>query len=433
MAGHRLKAISLAWALGAFFAGDVLAGDTGNWPHWRGARDNGCAESGAFPVKWDATNNLAWKISLPGKGCSTPVVWNERIFLTAPTNGNDAVLAFDWAGKPLWQTTLGTEKAGKNAHGSGSNPSPVTDGKSIFVYFKSGDLAAMDLDGKIRWQANLVERYGKDTLYWDYGNSPMLTEKDVIVARMHHGESYLAAFDKQTGELHWKVARNYTTSIEGDHSYTTPLLIRHEGREALLVLGGEHLTAHDAGDGAVLWSCGDFNPQHKANWVAVASPVVTGDMAIVPYARGARLQGITRGGSGDVTATHRSWLREDTGTFVSTPVEYRGRIYLLHDHGPDRGKVECIEPATGKTVWTGELPKSGAEYYSSPVVADGKIYAAREDGVVFVARVEGNFEVLSENAMGEQIIASPVPVAGRILLRGENHLFCAGPGGESKP
>jgi outer membrane protein assembly factor BamB len=301
------------------------------------------------------------------------------------------------------------------------------------------------------------QRFGKDTFYWDVGTSPVLTEKDVVVAMMHHGESYLAAFDKRTGDLHWKVARNYKTPEEGDHAYTTPILVRHPVRkafqpdrsagavqsgqtaaalqpaasadaqnsasaEALLVWGGQHLTAHAAADGKLLWYCGDFNPDTKANWVAVASPVIAGQIAVVPYGRGTCLHGIRLAGSGDVTATHRVWKREDTGSFVPTPAEYKGRVYLLRD----RGQVECIEPQTGKTLWTGELPKRSSNYYASPTVADGKLYAAREDGVVFVVRIDGPFEVLAENDLGERVIASPVPLSGRLLLRGEKHLFCVG-------
>src|SRR5919109_490521 len=163
----------------------VVAADVhADWPRWRGPRDNGGANQGPYPVKWDATNAL-WKAPLPGKGCSTPIVWNQRIFLTAPSNSLDAVLAFDWSGKPLWLTTLGPEQAGKHRNGSGSNPSPATDGKGIFVYFKSGNFAALELDGTVRWQTNLVERFGRDTLFWDHGTSPVLTEKWVIMAHMH--------------------------------------------------------------------------------------------------------------------------------------------------------------------------------------------------------------------------------------------------------
>jgi len=403
----------------------VLAQDQGNWPHWRGPHDNGSTTQGTYPVKWDSTNFL-WKASLPGKGCSTPIVWAKRIILTAPTNGLDAALAFDWAGRLLWQRTFGEEHTGKHRNGSGCNPSPATDGEGLFVYFKSGTLAALEMNGQVRWQTNLVAGFGPVSLYWDQGTSPVLTEKAVVIARMHHGDSWLAAFDKGSGKLCWKVPRNYETPVEGDNSYTTPILLRHAGKEAVLVWGAEHVTAHDTADGQLVWSCGDFNPRAMGYWPTVASPVVAGDMVVVAGGRAdrgqPRLFGIRLGGKGDVTATHRVWKREDTGTFVPTPAEYRGRIYLLRDHG----EVECLDAATGEMLWSGAFPKSSAKYYASPLIAGGKLYAAREDGVIFVAQVGGEFELLAENKMGERVIASPVPVANRVLVRGEKHLFCVG-------
>ncbi len=398
------------------------AADPADWPHWRGPHDDGSTDEGVYPEKCDAATNLLWKTALPGKGCSTPIVWRRRIYLTAPVDGKDALLAFDWSGHPLWKCVLGAGRPGAHRNGSGCNPSATTDGRLVFVYFKSGTVAAVDLDGKLRWQTNLQERFGKDTLYWDIGSSPVLTDRDVVVAVLQHGNSYLAALDKPSGKLHWKVDRNYKTPEEGDHSYATPLRIRHAGREVLLVMGGEHLTMHDAADGRVLWSCAGFNPDRKPNWVPVASLVLAGDVAVVPYARGNRLHGIRLGGGGDVTATHRLWEREETGSFVPTPAQYRGRIYLLRD----RGEIQCLDPARGKTLWSGALPKKSANFYASPTVADGKLYAVREDGRVFVARVEGKFRLLAENDLGERAVASPVPVAGRILLRGEKHLFCMG-------
>jgi outer membrane protein assembly factor BamB len=400
----------------------ALAADDSNWPRWRGPSDNGSAGAGAYPVTWSAAANILWKTPLPGKGCSTPIVWNQRILLTAPVDGQDAALAFDWSGRPLWRTVIGPERPGKHRNASGCNPAPATDGGGVFVYFKSGNLAALDLDGKLRWKTNLQERFGKDTLWWDIGTSPALTARDVIIAVMHEGSSYLAAFDKAGGKLRWKVARNFTTALEGDHSYATPLVIRHADREAVLAWGAEHLTAHDAADGRTLWTCGDFNPDQRRNWPAVASPVVAGNMAVVPYGRGERLHGIRLGGSGDVTATHRVWKREDTGSFVPTPAESNGRVFVLGD----KGKVECVAPDTGRTLWSGELPKHKSKFYASPVVAGGRLYAAREDGVVFVARIQDRFELLAENDMADRIIASPVPVAGRLLLRGEQCLYCIG-------
>lgn len=395
-----------------------------NWPRWRGPHDNGSITSGTYPAKWDI-DNVLWKAPLPGKGCSTPIVWNERIYLTSPADGRDAVLAFDSAGKQLWQTTFGPESPGKHRNGSGSNPSPATDGEAIFVNFKSGALAAVEFDGKTRWRTNVVERYGPDTLFWDHGSSPVLTQDSVVLARMHHGESWLAAFDKQTGELRWKVDRNYKTPMECDHGYTTPVVIEHDGKEAILVWGAEHVTIHDAADGSVLWTCGGFNPKSSAMWPAIATPVIVDDLAVIAYGRNdrkqPRLHGIRLGGSGDVTATNRAWKRNDVGTFSPSPAEYKGRIYLVRD----RGEIECLDPATGETVWSDALPRSRAAYYASPLIAAGKLYAAREDGKVFVVDVENDkFELLAENDMGESVIASIVPGDDRIYVRGEKHLFC---------
>jgi len=346
------------------------------------------------------------------------------IYVTAPDEARDALLAFDQAGKKLWTARFGKENPGKHRNGSGSNPSPTTDGKAVFVSFKSGALAAVNLDGTIRWQTNLVERYGRDTLYWDHGSSPVLTADCVVATRMHEGESWLAAFDKTTGELKWKTPRNFKTPREGDHGYSTPLVIQHRGAEALLVWGGQHLTLHNVENGKVIWKCGGFNPESKALWPSIATPVVSGDMVIVPFGRNdrgiPRLHGVKLGGEGDVTATHRVWVRDDIGTFVPSPVAYQGKIYLVGD----KGLVTCLNPATGKTIWSGNLPKNRSRYYASPLVAGGRLYAPREDGVVFVSSIEDGFKLLAENNMQESIIASPAPAGPRLLLRGVRTLFC---------
>ena len=392
-----------------------------NWPSWRGPNVNGSAAGGTYPVKLTDEAKWAWRVALPGKGCSTPVVWENHIVLTAPVEGKDALLAYDWNGKQHWQTVFGKETPGKHRNGSGSNSSAVTDGKAFFVFFKSKTLAAVDFKGKIIWQKDL-NSYGRDTLYWDFGTSPVLTEKHVVMALMRKGNSWLLAYDKRTGELAWKVKRDYQTPTEGDHSYATPVVTKHNGREALLVWGAERFTAHDAANGNILWSCAGFNPQKKSFWVVVSSFVKVGDMAVVPYGRGSKLAGIKLGGKGDVTGTHRAW-ETGAGSFVPTPAAHEGRVYTVRD----RGEVLCTDPKTGDTLWKGQFPKNRASYYSSPSIGDGKIYAAREDGTVFVAGIEGGFKLLSENDMGERIIASPVPVNSRLLLRGEKHLFCIKP------
>ncbi len=401
-----------------------LAADVPEWRAWRGPHGNGSVELGNYPIKFNSEKYL-WRTELPGKGCSTPILLQGLIYVTAPVEGTDALLCYDLQGAEKWRTVFGKENAGKHRNGSGSNASPATDGKAIFVYFKSGTLAAVELDGSVRWKTDIVARFGKDTLYWDHGTSPVVTEKHVIMTRMHEGESWLAAFDKQTGDIAWKVARNYSVPTECDHGYTTPLVIQHQGKESILVWGAEHLTIHNASDGQVTWSCGNFNPDGNKLWPAIATPVIVGDMVVIAYGRNdrgiPRLYGIRLTGSGDVTKTNHVWRRDDVGTFVPTPVAYKGRVILVRD----RGEVASIDPATGKTVWEGAFPKNRSNYYASPLVAGDKLYAPREDGVVYVASIANDeFEVLSENDMAESVIGSPVPAGNRILIRGEKHLFC---------
>jgi outer membrane protein assembly factor BamB len=273
----------------------------------------------------------------------------------------------------------------------------------------------------------LIEAFGPEKLYWDQATSPVLTRNDVVVARMHGGDSWLAAFNKTDGRMHWKVERNYQTPVEGDHAYTTPLLIEQQEKQCILVWGAEHLTTYDATDGRVLWTCGDFNPHAFPNVPAVASTVIGRNVVVVASGRADRgkptLYGIKLGGSGDVTTTHRVWKREDTGTFVPTPAEYRGSVYVLRD----RGEVECLSPATGKTIWKDGFPRASANFYASPLIAGENLYAAREDGAVFVAKINESFKIISTNYLGEHVIASPVAVSNRLFLRGSRHLFCFAP------
>ncbi len=362
---------------------------------------------------------------MPGKGSSTPIVSNGRIYLTTPADGRDAVMAFDLEGKPLWRTPLGEESLAKHRLGSSCNASPATDGQGIFVYFRSGRLAALELDGTVRWTNDLAKTYGQENLLWDQGSSPVVTDKHVILARLHQGESWIGGFDKNTGELVWLQPRNFKVPPENDNGYTTPLFFKHNGQDAFLVWGADHLTAHSAADGKLLWTCDGFNPSGTGYWPAISSPVIVGDLAVVPVGRDDRdgqgaLHAIRITGNGDRSNERRVWKRDDVGVFVTSLAEYKGRVYLLRP----RGNVVCLDPNTGDTIWSADLPRGRANYFSSPVIANGLLYAAREDGLVFVARVEDKFELVSENPLNEQIVASPALADGRLLLRGEAHLYC---------
>ena len=170
------------------------------------------------------------------------------------------------------------------------------------------------------------------------------------------------------------------------------------------------------------WVSTGFNPKQKKNWVVVGSQVVAGDIAIVPYGRGTHLAGIRMGGKGDVTETHRLWTRADTGCFVPSPAVSDEKVYILRD----RGEVHCIDPKTGKSEWEDAFPRASSSYYGSPTIAGTKLYAPREDGVILIADISTGFKYLGKYDMGERVIASPVPVNDRILIRGEKNLLCFG-------
>ncbi|BCX46893.1 hypothetical protein HAHE_08010 [Haloferula helveola] len=395
-----------------------------DWPSWRGPAHTGSRAGENYPTEL-SDEKVAWKIALPGKGASSPVVWKDRIFLTAPADGVDAALAFDLDGKEVWKTVFGPESKAKHMKlGTSSNASPVTDGTGVFVYFKSGTFAGLEMDGAVRWKRNLVEEFGPQELYWDQGSSPVIIGDLVILSRLHGGDSWVAGFDKTSGEIRWKQERNLDAPAENDHGYSTPIPFRHGDKDALLVWGADQLTAYAADDGALLWSCGGFNPKETKLWPPIATPVIAGDIVVVPVGRDDRKQASTHavrlGGKGDVTATHRAWERDDFGVFVSSPIEYEGRVYLLRH----KGELVCLDPKTGEPFWSAQLPRSAVPYYASPVIAGGILYAPREDGVVFSARIGESFELLAEHDMGEQILATPVPFDGKLLIRTSEHLMC---------
>jgi outer membrane protein assembly factor BamB len=411
------------FSLTAFAAAGVTAESIRDWPMWRGTQSSGSIHDGKYPREL-GLGEIAWKVELPGKGCSTPIVFEQKIYVTAPVDGLDAVLCFDASGKELWRTTLGPEDPGKHPNASGSNSSPVTDGAGVFAYFKSGMMVALEMDGSIRWQENIVDRFGKVEMFWDYGSSPVLTGSNVILIRMHAGDSWLAAFDKQTGEMAWKADRNYETPVENDQCYTTPLVLDYQGKESILSWGAEHVTIHNAANGNLVWSSGGFNPDGNRLWPAIASPVVVGDVAIIAHGRAdrqnPRLFGVQLTDRSVTSESSRLWSRDDIGTFVPTPVVLGDRVVILGD----QGEIDCVDPQTGRTIWQARLPKHRAKFYASPLMAGNILYAVREDGVVFIAELEGDqLNFLAQSDIGESVIGSPIPFGDGLLIRGENHLF----------
>lgn len=398
-----------------------------NWPNWRGPNFDGVAPGKGHPTSWSATENVRWKTKLPGPGASTPIVWGDRIFLSCAVEANNTAVGLDRGGKIVWQTPIG-EKArpGKNTKATGSNPSAVTDGTHIYFYFKSGDLACLDLAGKLVWEKNLQAEYGEDTLWWDLGTSPVLTKDHVVVAVMHSGPSFLLALDKETGKVAWKQDRKTDAPSEAAQSYSTPVVLRDGDKELIVVLGADYVTAHDAPSGKELWRVGTLNPGRDGFFRSISSAAALDGIVVAPYARGKSITAIKLGGSGNVTKSHIVWERDDLGSDVPTPAVHEGRVYVCGNER-QRGLVSCLDLATGKTIWSGNVEPKNTEYSSSPVIADGKLYVTREDGATFVLALGDEFRVLAKNTVNEdRTVATPVFVDGQILIRTRENLYCIG-------
>lgn len=398
----------------------VSAGE--NWPSWRGVTQTGATHS-HVPLSLD--ESLSWKTELPGRGCSTPIVWGNQIIITTEIGEEDGVIAYDWSGKELWRTTIGTLRSGRGKRvGSGANSSPVTDGTTVFAYFKSGNFAALDFDGKVLWKTNLEKEYGEDKLWWDKGTSPVLTRENVMVAIMQtEGDSFLISFDKETGKEVWKTRRDYETEPESGDAYTSPQVLDIDGIETIVAWGANHLTGHNAKNGKLLWEVDGFNPNNEKYWRVIASAVISDEVAVVPYARGDSIAGI---GLSDNTR-EKSWLwkRDEMGSDSSTPIAIDGKVIILKDSGPTRGRITCLDISSGETLWESTLPKSAKIFYASPVLANDILCIVREDGNIFTARVtDSGLADVKEYPLLESVIASPVIVNGKLLIRSDQNLYC---------
>ena len=403
----------------------------GDWPNWRGPHGNGLADGAGYPTEWSADKNVVWKYELRGRGASTPTVTGYAIFVTTTTDGQNSIIALGMDGKERWSKTLGAAVEGKpGKDGTGANPSTVTDGTYVFAYFKSGDLGCFSVTGELKWQKNLQAEYGEDTLWWDLGTSPVLTNDAVVIACMQTGPSYVAAFSKADGAVLWKQDRDLGAPEEAAQSYATPVVVDEASGQVIVVLGADHVTAHDAASGKEIWRVGGLNPTNHKYFRSIASAAVSDGMVIAPYARGESLTAIKMGGQGDVTSSHISWFNQGTSADVPTPASANGRVFNCRNDEA-RGMIDCLDLLTGKTIWSGQLPRNRSDYRSSPTVADGKLYVARQDGTVFVLDAMGSeFKILAQNTIAEEhTVATPVCVDGRIILRTDGHVYLIGNNG----
>ncbi|MGH9900915.1 MAG: PQQ-binding-like beta-propeller repeat protein, partial [Pyrinomonadaceae bacterium] len=375
-----------------------------NWPQWRGPSLNGVSQEKNLPVRWGAQENVTWKLPLPGLSGSTPIVWGDLIFLSVAEGDSLYLWCVDRTkGVPVWKKLLGGGNTKMRKHNM-SSPSPVTDGRHVFVMTGTGVLKGFDFAGGERWSRDIQKDYGEFGLNWGYASSPLLFE-DALYIQVLHGmktdaPSYLLRVDKKTGKTVWKVERPTSAIRESPDSYTTPALLRYGRNTEIVVTGGDCVTGHDPLTGRELWRAGGLNPDNNPFYRIVASPVVADGHLYVPT-RVRPLLAIRPGGRGDITRSHVLWSTAN-GPDVPTPVTDGKYFYIVND----KGIVYCLDAKTGQEVYGSQRLKPGT-YSASPVLADGKIYVTSEDGLTSVIKAGPKFEVLAENGLDEYCLSSP--------------------------
>ena len=408
--------------LGVFLSASLLL-SAANWPTWRGPKGDGTSAEKGLPLKWSKEENITWKLAMPGVSGSTPVIWGENIFLHVADSGSLYLWCVDRnKGEVKWKSKIADNDM-KVRKGNMSSPSPVTDGKTIWVMTGSGVVKAFDFAGKELWMRDFFKDYGKFGLNHGYGSSPLLHGDGLYVQVLHgmHTDdpSYVVKLDPKSGKTLWRVERPTDAISESPDSYTTPVIVTANGKTQLVVTGGDYVTGHDLATGKELWRGGGMNPRNNPANRIVASPLVLGDLIVVPT-RVNPMQIYRAGGQGDVSKSHLVWATPN-GPDVPTPVTDGQLLYMVND----RGIVWCFDFKTGKEIYGGQRIKP-AIYSSSPVLADGKIYISNEEGLTTVIKAGPTFEVLAENPLEDYILSSPAISDGQIFIRTTQFLYCIG-------
>jgi outer membrane protein assembly factor BamB len=418
-------------------AGDASKDGQDAWPQWRGPTGNGVAVHGNPPLTWSETKNVRWKTALPGKGQSTPVIWGERIFVTAaiphgpeekPHGGHDhgahdnvvsarrqklVVLALDRRdGSILWERTVydGLPHASVHSSGTWASNSAVTDGEHVIAFFGSGGLYGLNVKGKLLWEKNLGEMQVKHG--HGEGASPALHGNTVIVNWDHEGDSFVIALDKRNGKQLWKVARDEGTS------WSSPLVLEHDGKTQVVIAATNRVRAYDLADGKLIWECGGLSGNVVASPVAADGHVYVGSS----YEKRAMLAIRLSDAKGDITGTDAVvWKRDRDTPYVPSPLLYEDTLCFLKHY---QGIFTCVKAKTGEPLLGPRRLQGVRNVYASPIGAAGRIYIVGMGGSTLVLRKGGEFEPLALNALDDQFAASPAVAGDALFLRGENSLYC---------
>jgi outer membrane protein assembly factor BamB len=406
------------------------------WPQWRGPYATGVSKTADPPVEWSETKNIRWKVEVPGRGSSSPVVWGDRVFvlsaIPAGTSGADShkpmggvqprsvhqfvVLALDRrTGRIVWQQTPREATPHEGSHqdnGTWASSSAITDGQRVYAFFESEGLYAYDMDGKLLWTKDLGDKKMRNE--FGEGSTPVLYGNRIVVVWDHQGPSFVVALDASTGQEVWRTERKEIDS------WATPLVIEHDGRPQVVTSGMNRLRSYDLETGKIVWESAGvtMNP--------IPSPVAGDGMVFVTSGfRGNSLKAIRLADAhGDITGTPAIvWSLDHDTPYVPSPLLYDGILYLLKTNS---GILSAYDAKTGKPHYQLQRLDNVPNVFASPVGARGRVYIPGREGTTIVIKSGPTYEVLAKNALDDGFDASPALVDGELYLRGYKYLYSIG-------
>lgn len=436
------SAVALLIFMSCRFAGPN--GDTeyeNNWAQWRGPYATGAIRDSDPPVEWGENKNIKWKTALPGTGHSTPVIWGDRIYLTAAVKTDQkvepeqpeedqgqsqwmspvtseyihqfVVMAFNREdGKVLWETAVREvlPYSGTHQYGSWASNSPVTDGERIYAYFGSYGLYCLDNEGNIVWEKELGRL--EKAMSFGEGSSPVLHGDRLIVLRDHQGPSSVIVLNKNDGELIWEKERDEVSS------WSTPAVIEYGGGTQVVTAATNRVRSYDLRNGQLLWECGGLTGN------VIPSPVYkNGVVYLMSGFRGLASMAVDLSqAKGDITGTGAILWRYDQNTpYTPSPLLMDNRLYFLKGNN---GYLTCLDAGDGTAIYENRKLEGINNIFTSPVGAGDRIYITGTDGLTSVVAHGVPFRVIAQNSLEDSFYASPVVKGNELYLRGVGSLYC---------
>jgi len=415
-----------------------------NWPQWRGPTGNGLSNETGIVTEWGPDRNIAWRLPLPGPAGATPIVWEDRLFVSTSIGADEgadlALICISTAGEKLWQVTVGSgNKTARATEGNSASPTPVTDGEHVWVFFGTGQLACYTLDGEEVWNFNVQDRFGRFDIQFGMSSTPVLDEGHLYMQLLHgamrsdHLVQKVVKLDAATGETIWAVDRAHEPGItpaemfETKHAYSSPIMYDDGELKFLVTHGADATVGHDLEDGSEIWRLGGINgptpfneTQFDPTFRFVSSPTAVPGSIVIPTAKKGPTVALkvdpSLRGRIDQPGLQVRWVNDKTPD-VCCPLIVDDLVYCVRKSG----QVFCVNLESGEEYYYERTHND--QHRSSPIYADGHIYFIANDGHATVLKHGPTLEIVAENDLGEQTRSTPVISNGTLYIRTYEALY----------